>query len=95
MMISYMGRLSFISSVEVPLVVVIGGVEKLRASSHNLLQGTGGWRHSSIGLLVTLDSTMTLDITPKKSDDAKGVLRWAALFLGELRDGLTMVRVQR
>ena len=36
---------------------------------------------------------MTLDITRKKSDDAKGVLRWAALFLGELRDGLTMVRV--
>lgn len=34
-------------------------------------------------------------ILPKlrpKADDAKGALRWAALFLGELRDGLTMVR---
>jgi MFS family permease len=37
---------------------------------------------------------MTLDITPKKSNDAKGVLRWAALFLGELRDGLTMINMQ-
>lgn len=38
-----------------------------------------------------LINTMTLNITPKKSENAKGVLRWAALFLGELRDGLTMV----
>lgn len=35
---------------------------------------------------------MSIDLVPKKSDNAKGVLRWAALFLGELRDGLTMVR---
>lgn len=28
----------------------------------------------------------------KTTDDAKSALRWAALFLGELRDGLTMVR---
>ena len=34
------------------------------------------------------------DIIPKpqKTANAKNVLRWAALFLGELRDGLTMVR---
>jgi hypothetical protein len=33
------------------------------------------------------------DIIPKpqKTANAKNVLRWAALFLGELRDGLTMV----
>ena len=48
-------------------------------------------------LLLSKDrktSTMTLtDIVPKpkKSDNTKSVLRWAALFLGELRDGLTMV----
>mmetsp|Transcript_27624 Transcript_27624/g.45888 ORF Transcript_27624/g.45888 Transcript_27624/m.45888 type:complete len:504 (+) Transcript_27624:77-1588(+) len=29
-----------------------------------------------------------------KSDNAKGSLRWAALFLGELRDGLTMINMQ-
>jgi len=36
-------------------------------------------------------------ILPKlrpKADDAKGALRWAALFLGELRDGLTMINMQ-
>jgi hypothetical protein len=34
------------------------------------------------------------DIIPKpqKAANTKNVLRWAALFLGELRDGLTMVR---
>jgi hypothetical protein len=34
------------------------------------------------------------DIIPKpqKVANTKSVLRWAALFLGELRDGLTMVR---
>lgn len=53
------------------------------------------YRYSSVVSLVTLDNTMTLDIAPKKSDDAKGVLRWAALFLGELRDGLTMVRKKK
>ena len=37
---------------------------------------------------------MTVDIGPKKSDNARGVLRWAALFLGELRDGLTMINMQ-
>lgn len=31
---------------------------------------------------------------PQKSENAKGVLRWAALFLGELRDGLTMVSME-
>ena len=34
------------------------------------------------------------DITPKpqnKNANAKNALRWAALFLGELREGLTMV----
>lgn len=33
-------------------------------------------------------------IRPKKSSDARGILRWAALFLGELRDGLTMINMQ-
>lgn len=33
-------------------------------------------------------------IRPKKSDDARGILKWAALFLGELRDGLTMINMQ-
>jgi hypothetical protein len=28
---------------------------------------------------------------PQKNENAKSVLRWAALFLGELREGLTMV----
>jgi len=28
----------------------------------------------------------------QKTEKTKGLLRWAALFLGELRDGLTMVR---
>jgi hypothetical protein len=28
---------------------------------------------------------------PQKTANTKSVLRWAALFLGELRDGLTMV----
>jgi hypothetical protein len=28
---------------------------------------------------------------PEKKARAQGSLRWAALFLGELRDGLTMV----
>jgi hypothetical protein len=28
----------------------------------------------------------------QKTENIKGYLRWAALFLGELRDGLTMVR---
>jgi hypothetical protein len=28
----------------------------------------------------------------EKKEQTKGILRWAALFLGELRDGLTMVR---
>ena len=28
----------------------------------------------------------------EKTEQTKGILRWAALFLGELRDGLTMVR---
>jgi hypothetical protein len=28
----------------------------------------------------------------EKTESTKGLLRWAALFLGELRDGLTMVR---
>jgi hypothetical protein len=34
------------------------------------------------------------DIIPKpqKTANTKSVLKWAALFLGELRDGLTMVR---
>lgn len=36
-------------------------------------------------------STITDTLTPKKSNNAKRSLRWAALFLGELRDGLTMV----
>jgi hypothetical protein len=27
----------------------------------------------------------------QKTEQTKGLLRWAALFLGELRDGLTMV----
>ena len=27
----------------------------------------------------------------EKTENIKGYLRWAALFLGELRDGLTMV----
>ena len=31
----------------------------------------------------------------EKTKRTKGLLRWAALFLGELRDGLTMVRVDR
>lgn len=30
----------------------------------------------------------------KKSSHARGILRWAALFLGELRDGLTMINMQ-
>lgn len=34
---------------------------------------------------------MSDDLIPKTT--AKGSLRWAALFLGELRDGLTMVRI--
>ena len=41
---------------------------------------------------------MTLsDIIPKpqKTENTKTVLRWAALFLGELRDGLTMVSRQQ
>jgi hypothetical protein len=29
----------------------------------------------------------------QKAENVKGNLRWAALFLGELRDGLTMVSV--
>ncbi len=38
---------------------------------------------------------MSESIIPKnqKTDNIKGHLRWAALFLGELRDGLTMVRL--
>jgi hypothetical protein len=37
---------------------------------------------------------MTDVVIPKhqKTENTKSTLRWAALFLGELRDGLTMVR---
>mmetsp|Transcript_12406 Transcript_12406/g.26807 ORF Transcript_12406/g.26807 Transcript_12406/m.26807 type:complete len:524 (-) Transcript_12406:194-1765(-) len=37
---------------------------------------------------------MTATIVPKKSSNAKGVLRYIALFLGEVRDGLTMINMQ-
>jgi len=30
----------------------------------------------------------------EKTENTKGLLRWAALFLGELRDGLTMINMQ-
>lgn len=33
----------------------------------------------------------TENLEPNKSDSAKGKLFWVTLFLGELRDGLTMV----
>lgn len=33
----------------------------------------------------------TLVAKNEKTETIKGHLRWAALFLGELRDGLTMV----
>ena len=33
-------------------------------------------------------------VRSKTTNDAKSALRWAALFLGELRDGLTMVRLE-
>lgn len=32
--------------------------------------------------------------TSEKTEKTKGILRWAALFLGELRDGLTMINMQ-
>lgn len=32
-------------------------------------------------------------IRPRKSDNARNTLGWVALFLGELRDGLTMVSI--
>merc|ERR1740139_2036 len=39
----------------------------------------------------------TINLSPKKvrgSDEAKKTLGWVALFLGELRDGLTMINMQ-
>jgi len=33
-------------------------------------------------------------IRPRKSDNARNTLGWVALFLGELRDGLTMINMQ-
>lgn len=89
------GSLSFMLSVEVRCHWrgrrALSVVSSYHTKSPTVLEGPEA---SSIGLLVTLDRIMTLDITPKKSNDAKGVLRWAALFLGELRDGLTMVRAR-
>jgi hypothetical protein len=39
---------------------------------------------------ATMSSALTKN---EKKEQTKGILRWAALFLGELRDGLTMVCV--
>jgi len=36
----------------------------------------------------------TENLEPNKSDSAKGKLFWVTLFLGELRDGLTMINMQ-
>eukprot|EP00980_Cylindrotheca_fusiformis_P025639 scaffold14307_cov177-Cylindrotheca_fusiformis.AAC.3 len=38
-----------------------------------------------------MSSTLT---KAEKTEQTKGILRWAALFLGELRDGLTMINMQ-
>jgi hypothetical protein len=38
------------------------------------------------------DSSGEIISKNQKTVNIKGYLRWAALFLGELRDGLTMVR---
>ena len=38
------------------------------------------------------DTTGIIESKKQKTESIKGHLRWAALFLGELRDGLTMVR---
>lgn len=39
-----------------------------------------------------VDSSGAIVSKNQKMVNTKGHLRWAALFLGELRDGLTMVR---
>jgi hypothetical protein len=40
------------------------------------------------------DTTGIIVSKNQKTESIKGHLRWAALFLGELRDGLTMVRTR-
>jgi hypothetical protein len=40
-----------------------------------------------------VDTSREIVSKNQKTETTKGHLRWAALFLGELRDGLTMVRL--
>jgi hypothetical protein len=84
------------STVRSTMVAMVSG-EGLRGTRYGSRS-----QFSSSKLFATICSKMTfseselpVDVTlsrEQKTEKTKGLLRWAALFLGELRDGLTMVR---